>query len=128
MSAAIVADYDTKMAALRASVPNRLKELDGIAARHFAASLDEVANKARQAIASNAELALTLGVVRDSLLTTASDLELLNTWLKLKVPKIQDGGNYGVVRAYERRSESWRSGCFFEFQTDRSRVSTQPST
>lgn len=98
-AAALVADYDAKLAALRASVPNRLKEIDGVLARHFGASLDEVANKARSSPAANPELALSLSVVRETLMATAADLELGTTWLKLHVPKIQDGGNYGVVRA-----------------------------
>lgn len=97
-AAALVADYDAKLAALRASVPNRLKEIDGVLARNFGASLDEVSNKARSSPAANPELALSLSVVRETLMATAADLELCTTWLKLHVPKIQDGGNYGVVR------------------------------
>lgn len=60
-------------------------------------------NKSRQALEANNELALTLAVVRETLLQTASDLQLLVTWLKLKVPKIEDGGNFGVVS-----DSSWR--------------------
>jgi len=91
MSAAILADYTAKLTALRASMPNRLKEIDGVLNRHFASSLDEVTNKARQALSSNSELALTLSVVRETLLHAGADLELLVTWLKLKVPKIEVG-------------------------------------
>jgi hypothetical protein len=78
--------------------PPTKQEIDGIIGRHFAATLDEVTNKARQALSSNSELALSLSVVRETLLQTGSDLEVLTTWLKLKVPKIEDGGNFGVVR------------------------------
>lgn len=46
-------------------------------------------NKSRQALSSNNELALTLSVVRETLLTSASDMETLVTWLKLKIPKVR---------------------------------------
>lgn len=106
-ASAIATDYTNKLTALRASVPNKIKEIDGILTRHFGSSLDEVMNKSRQALSSNNEIAMTLSVVRETLVNTASDLELLVTWLKLKIPKIEDGGNFGVVssrvnRVYEK--------------------------
>ena len=86
-----------KLTDLRANMPARIAEVDAVLHSTFGKTVADVMAHARSSLASNAEVTAALGVVRDVLLRTSADLSLVSTWLKLKVPKVSDGGNFGVA-------------------------------
>jgi len=83
-------------------MPARIAELDAVLhSAPFSKSIADIMAHSRAAVASNPEVAGSLGVARDVLLRTVEDLSLVCTWLKLKVPKVSDGGNFGVAVVLE---------------------------
>lgn len=79
-------------------MPARIAEVEAVLqAAPFGKSVSEVMTHSRAAVAANAEVSGSLGTARDVLLRTVEDLHLVCTWLKLKVPKVSDGGNFGVA-------------------------------
>jgi hypothetical protein len=83
---------------LRSVMPARIAEVEAVLqAVPFGKSVSEVMTHSRAAVAANAEVSGSLGTARDVLLRTVEDLHLVCTWLKLKVPKVSDGGNFGVA-------------------------------
>ena len=91
-----------KLTDLRSSMPARITELDAVLhSAPFGKSIAEIMAQSRASVASNPEVAGSLGVARDVLLRTVEDLGLVCTWLKLKVPKVSDGGNFGVAVVLE---------------------------